>query len=238
MGIFLKTFAKHLSAFTNLCVKCGAHSTSPLLVKFAAHRQIASNLSPNCIAVAYAGPGLPTAPILEGARLEWPCDEFESRTKDGPGYNPSPSCFALLCQIVYPSSERVCNRLLLMASWPSMSILLNPGRHSPVENSSFQTHHFARETVSLESWLRRCAPCIQMPHRFCHNLAESLDIFIRRDSAALSVFRNTVVHTHDLPSRERDLCRVSLNPWNSLIDSFGCFCNLFGQQHRPYSCLA
>ena len=58
----------------------------------------------------------------------------ESRNRGGAGYIPSPSCLHFFARRLF--SVNTVDRLLLMASGPSLSILLDPGTHSPVENSS------------------------------------------------------------------------------------------------------
>ena len=57
-----------------------------------------------------------------------------SRSRDGAGYKPSPFCLHFFANSLF--SGRLFDKLLLMAAWPSVSISLHPGMHTPLENSS------------------------------------------------------------------------------------------------------
>ena len=82
-----------------------------------------------------------------------------SRSRDGAGYNSSLSCLHFFASRIF--SVMAFDKLLLMASWPSMSILLELGMHNSIGELFVRAHHFARKAVRLGAsfrWWRSLSP--------------------------------------------------------------------------------
>ena len=133
-GFFLELFTEQMSAYANLCEKWGQFFHA-----FVGQRRdpLANFIEFGVVQLCCCTEerGVSASPTLESARKQSPAVKRirnHRRSKLQP-----PDSF--LSKLPRQTSFSVCpfERLLLMDSWRSMSMLLKPGMFSPAENSSF-----------------------------------------------------------------------------------------------------